>query len=93
MSGGSFNYLFLADSAKETAEKYGSLVEMSDTLELWAPGHPVTRYTRNLVLRLSADIPASVKEVWHAVEWTQSSDWTQDQLDEVLAATKEALDG
>lgn len=89
MSGGSFDYLFVADSPQEAAQKSGALREMADALETEAPGHPVTKYTRELADRQSEEIPPDVREVWHAVEWRYSGDWGQDQLDKALEATKQ----
>lgn len=84
MSGGSFDYLFLADTPAEAARKGYSLRRMAEALEQEAPDHPVTHYTKRLVEIGNDDIPQPVKDVWHAMEWNRSADWGQDQLDEAL---------
>ena len=88
MSGGSFDYLCFSDSPADAARKGNNLQRMADELETCAPGHPVTLYTKRLSEISTEFLPEPVKEVWHAVEWTCSSDWGVDQLDEVLEATK-----
>lgn len=90
MSGGSFNYLFLADTQSEALEKGYDLKEMAEELGRVAPDHPVTKYTQALAAQSRDWLPKEVKQVWHAVEWSRSCDWSEDQMQEVLDQTKES---
>lgn len=89
MSGGSYNYLFVADTPEEAMGKSEDLKNMADRLTRDYPEHPVTRFTRRLAATSVERIPREVNDVWHAVEWRDSNDWGQDQLDKVMEQTKD----
>lgn len=87
MSGGSYNYL--CDSW-DTAEALANirLADMATRLEARAPGHPVTLETRRLADLAASPLPQSALDVWRAVEWVDSCDWSDEDLQEELDATE-----
>lgn len=85
MSGGSFEYLCNSWDMGELAQKYSSLTEMHKALREYAPDHPATAETKKLVRLLNANIPAPLRDVWQAMEWWKSCDWSEDELVEALA--------
>lgn len=95
MSGGSYDYLYLADDAYELARKREALTRMSERLGglPWASAAAVeTERIAAAFRRLDSYIAASrpLMDVWHAIEWWDSYDSSEDQAREV-AAKYEAL--
>jgi hypothetical protein len=96
MSGGSYNYLYGATSLDELLAKRHVLQEMADRLagldEAEFPGATAaareTAYLLNLLRVWDNHTEARtrlVSDVWHAVEWWDSSDYGPDQVREALA--------
>lgn len=85
MSGGSYNYL-CDRYAHNIGEATGDLAEMLDRLRGLGYAPRATAATER-VRRLLADHGRvldeaidAIKDVWHAVEWRDSSDWGDDQM-------------
>jgi hypothetical protein len=82
VSGGSHNYLYSADlswnSRNDDLEAMAARLE-----ELGVPD--AAEQTRAL---LAPELPQSspLRDLWHAVEWTDSGDWGDDQLAEAVAS-------
>jgi hypothetical protein len=88
VSGGSFDYLFLANSFEDAvANKREELHAMREVLEEIAPNHPVTRLTAAADDGGRVSLPDEVERVWHAVEWWKSGDWSFEQVQTHLDAT------
>lgn len=87
MSGGSYDYLcYAAGDATDLARKREQLTWMANRLD--GMGHILAaRATRDVERFLSAAEYASeaLQDVWHAVEWADSGDWSQDQVTPVVA--------
>lgn len=87
MSGGSFNYLCNKDATDLLAERENSFAEMTVFLEENFPGTQAAKDTRALFERyrgLQAELDSeplrSLRDnVWHAVEWWKSGDYSHDQ--------------
>jgi hypothetical protein len=93
VSGGSYDYLFLADHLEELVGKRNHLEAMADLLEGVEWGGVAARHTRELVALLDSTDAAirdavtnRLGDVWHAAEWWQSSDYGEDQAREAAAA-------
>lgn len=91
MSGGSFNYL--CDVWHDgLAERRSDLQAMAETIDTYPDGAvaaaATAEFLRGLDL-LEASVQrhrdAGLNDVWRAVEWHQSSDWSVEQVAEVLA--------
>lgn len=88
MSGGSFNYLYLAAELGRLGECRGMIAEMAEALDEY--DHPragqAASDTRRILATLEqADALAKdMAEVWHAVEWHHSCDWGGDDVEEAL---------
>lgn len=86
MSGGSFNYLCDAGNLEELARKADDLTDMGRALFEYAPDHPATARTVALVKLISETrIDNSLRDVWEAMEWWKSCDWSEDDLKNALA--------
>lgn len=81
MSGGSFNYLCFVD-ADEIGQRLSALDEMAGALDGICPeAAAATREVAAHVCGAQSKIDA-LKDMWHAVEWWYSSDWSRDQVAE-----------
>lgn len=90
MSGGSFNYLCYVD-AEEIGQRLGTLDEMAAALEEICPeAAAATREIADQVRDVQPKIDA-LKDVWHAVEWWYSSDWSRDRVEDVAAKYRAAF--
>lgn len=89
MSGGSFNYLGLAVDLEDAVEKPAELRLMAEQLEVIAPGHPVTRYTRHLADSVFERLPEAVTRVWMAMEWWRSGDWSENSVRAALKVSED----
>ena len=77
MSGGSYNYLYLqGDNGVEP----WVLTAMADRLDRLGEKE-AAEITRSF-LPPSDDHP--IRQLWHAVEWRDSNDWGDDQLQEAI---------
>lgn len=92
MSGGSFNYLCHTWDLGDIVEKRGDLEEMSQALAALGYAQDAARETEELLVILRQwEVQASVRlerlrEVWKAVEWWRSCDYSEDQVREALTA-------
>lgn len=87
MSGGSYNYLCLVDSS-EIANRIHDLESMQGRLARLNPDGYAATDTQEIFAILGA-LDFAIKrlyDVWHAVEWRDSLDWSDEQMFEVLAA-------
>lgn len=84
MSGGSFNYLFTKEFP-EILNETETLIEMSN----WFTKHGYDKLaTKNILIvmdieKFKEDITAKIEalsNVWKAVEWYESGDWTMDDV-------------
>ena len=83
MSGGSYDYVCWSDIAP--AER---LVGMRNRLRGLAPDHPAVRRTERIVALIEAAgelADERTREVWRAVEWHDSADYSRDQVFEALS--------
>jgi len=92
MSGGSYNYLcYGSDDLAELLGKESDLRDMADRLAGLGYAEDAARETEELLTMLRqwktrAEVRGRrLKEVWKAVEWWDSCDWTEDQVREALA--------
>ena len=92
MSGGSFNYLCHTWGFHDLVSKQGDLEAMAQALAGLGYAKDAARETVELLLLLRQwEVQASVRverlrEVWKAMEWWQSSDYSEDDFRETLAA-------
>lgn len=92
MSGGSYNYLgsICYDDLAELLGKETDLQAMADRLAGLGYANDAARETEELLVMLRQwKIRADVRvrrllDVWHAVEWWDSCDWSEDQVREAL---------
>ena len=96
MSGGSFNYLFSADSASQLGGKEEDLERMAETLAKLGYAPDAAQETFELLLELRA-FDARLKAhhsrlwaVWRAVERWRSGDSGEDFVKEMLALYRSA---
>ncbi|MFG3173638.1 hypothetical protein ACGFZC_01040 [[Kitasatospora] papulosa] len=94
MSGGSYNYLYCHVGGLEPQR--GDIEAMRDRLAgLEAEGVPgaarAARLTRYVLIHLDlAEAKAQeLADVWHAIEWRDSSDWGDDTMRKTLAEWQE----
>ncbi len=84
MSGGSYNYLcFYTDDLHSRGPE---LDAMHQRLE--SSGYrEAARATREVIrsLEITRRMAEALADVWQAVEWADSSDWSEDQVREVIA--------
>lgn len=91
MSGGSFNYLCHAFDFEDLIAKRGSLEDMATELAGLGYAQDAARETEELLTLLRQwEVRSSVRverlrEVWKAVEWWRSCDYSEDQVHEALA--------
>ena len=91
MSGGSFNYLCRTWDLNDLIGKHGSLEAMASELAGLGYAQDAARETEELLVMLRQwEVRANVRverlrEVWKAVEWWRSSDYSEDQVHEALA--------
>lgn len=91
MSGGSFNYLCHTWDLNDLMDKRGDLEEMASELAGLGYAQDAARETEELLVMLRQwEVRASVRlerlrEVWKAVEWWRSCDYSEDQVREALA--------
>ncbi|WP_396902760.1 hypothetical protein [Mycolicibacterium sp.] len=92
MSGGHFNYLTYKDPGELVDNGY-ELERMAEVLESEFPASRAARDTRMLLEHIKTFREALYngplgdlqRNVWHAIEWWQSLDWSRDQAAEVVA--------
>lgn len=81
MSGGSFNYLY-CKSAGEIGPDDGNLLAM--IARLGDLGYAQAAHARTIEVREKLrEVDALIgdlSKVWHAVEWRDSCDWSEDQM-------------
>lgn len=91
MSGGSFNYLCHTWDLGDIVGKTGDLEAMSQALAGLGYAKDAARETEELLVILRQwEVQTSVRlerlrEVWKAMEWWQSCDYSEDQVREALA--------
>jgi hypothetical protein len=91
MSGGSFNYLCDTWDFEDLLTKQSSLEAMAQALAGLGYAKDASRETEELLLILRQwEVQASVRidrlrDVWKAMEWWRSHDWSEDQFKEALA--------
>jgi len=92
MSGGSYNYLAsMYDDLADLLGKETDLQDMADRLAGLGWAEDAARETEELLVMLRQwKIRAEVRvrrlfDVWHAVEWWDSGDWSEERVREVLA--------
>lgn len=91
MSGGSFNYLCHTWDLADINEKRGDLEAMASELAGLGYAQDAARETEELLVMLRQwEVRATVRierlrEVWKAVEWWRSCDYSEDQVREALA--------
>lgn len=92
MSGGSFNYLCDQDAADILGNRVrDDLLAMALTLQTRPDGAEVADATfavlqdaRESLLRLQPLID-QLRDVWKAVEWTESGDWGEERVSEAIS--------
>lgn len=87
MSGGSYNYLCFAD-ADDVLGKHRDLCDMANRLDGLCPEAAAeTRAIFDGPGSLYAELEARLKrltDLWKAVEWCDSGDWSQDHLGKAI---------
>jgi len=86
MSGGSFNYLYCADSLADALEQRDDVVRMADALGQagFASAEEGTRAILREIDEASrriASLMAEIRPVWKAMEMVRSCDWGANDLD------------
>jgi len=83
MSGGSYNYLCFR--VKPLEEQRDQLVAMAERLQL-SGYYQAARETRNVLLLVNAAEYAAnnLTDVWQAVEWADSGDFSEEQVREAV---------
>lgn len=93
MSGGSFDYLFIKDasdlfgsfSAREQLSRMvDELREFPDAADVAADAADALAIIDYQTVRLQAHLDR-LKDVFHAVEWWRSCDWSKEQVNEAIA--------
>jgi hypothetical protein len=85
MSGGSYDYLCFK-TAGELSPDSENLQWMIDRLDgLGATAAAARSREVPEKLREVQDLLAELSDVWHAVEWCDSNDWTEEQMRAALA--------
>ena len=91
MSGGSFNYLCHTWDLGDLVSKMGDLEAMSQAIASVGYAQDAARETEELLVILRQwEVQAGVRlerlrEVWKAMEWWRSCDYSEDQFREALA--------
>lgn len=86
MSGGSYNYLCWAADSGELSGRRDTITEMAERLE--KSGYfAAARATRNVGILLDGAQRAAqeLEDVWHAVEWADSGDSSEEQVRTAVA--------
>jgi hypothetical protein len=92
MSGGSYNYLCRALDLEDLLKQKADLESMFERLAGlgYAPEAAAETYQLLLSLRVMesrAEVHVQrLRDLWKAVEWWDSCDWSEDQVKEALAA-------
>lgn len=92
MSGGSYEYLCHTWDLDDLLAKRGELERMSARLSGLGWAEDAARETEELLVMLRQwQIRAEtritrLRDVWKAIEWWDSCDWSEDQVREALAA-------
>jgi hypothetical protein len=90
MSGGSYNYLCHVWEADEMLAKLNDLLEMSTRLAGLGYAEDAAKETEELICIINQAKVRIVtrmnrlKNVWHAVEWWDSADYSESQVKEAL---------
>lgn len=91
MSGGSFNYLCHKDASDLLRAGLSDAQEMGDALAALGYAPDAARETFAVIAEVraaEARMDALLKRlepVWHAMEWWQSCDWSEEQFKRALA--------
>lgn len=91
MSGGSYNYLFTVQDLEDLQAKRGSLEDMAERLAELGYAQDAARETEELLLLFRQwETRAQVRirrltDVWHAVEWWDSNDGSEEDVRQTLA--------
>ena len=89
MSGGSYDYLCFKDTS-DVFTRLSNLANMADRLdgvcpEAAAETRALFDGPRSLYAELETRL-ARLADLWYAVEWRDSRDWSDQQLDDAVAA-------
>lgn len=88
MSGGSFNYLYLAADLGQLGDRRGTIQEMANALtEYRHPGAAIAAADTREVLALLAqadEVARRLADVWRAVEWHHSADSGTNRVHDAL---------
>jgi hypothetical protein len=96
MSGGSYEYLFIKDSA-ELMERIDLLSRMSDRLAGLGYAEDAANETEELIVIIRQamnriDVRARrLRDVWRAIEWLDSFDSTEEYVKDELVAYRDEL--
>lgn len=99
MSGGSYNYLCWVQDLEDINSKRYALREMADRLAGLGYAQDAAAETEELLVLLQQwEIRAGVRikrlsDVWHAVEWWDSNDSTEEDVREALTKYRGDTDG
>ncbi|NEB42247.1 hypothetical protein [Streptomyces sp. SID14515] len=91
MSGGSYNYLCYSGDLEDINSRRYDLEQMAARLAGLGYAQDAARETEELLLLLRQwEVRAATRiqrltTVWKAVEWWDSSDWSEDRVREALA--------
>lgn len=84
MSGGSYGYLATKDAGELFQNLPYQLTEMRDRLAKTYPGSAAHHDTHQLIVRMEnmlhqvSETAAELEDVWHAIEWSDSGDWSEE---------------
>lgn len=99
MSGGSYNYLCDALDLSDIENKQHDLLEMSNRLaglgyakDAAAETYRVLVELRQFEVRIGVHLER-LRDVWKAVEWWDSCDWSEDQVRAALEKYRGVGDG
>jgi hypothetical protein len=91
VSGGSYNYLCWVTDLHDLTQRQSDLGDMVDRLASLGYAQDAARETEELLVMLRQwEVRAGVRldrlgDVWKAVEWLDSHDWSEDAVKEALA--------
>lgn len=91
MSGGSFNYLCYSSDLEELLRKKDDLESMFKVMAELGYAEDAAFETKTLLDSLTEwenrtkETIGKLKEVWRAIEWMRSCDYTEDEVREQLA--------
>jgi hypothetical protein len=92
MSGGSYNYLCHTYDLAGLLDRHADLEEMSERLAGLGYAQDAARETEELLVQLRqwrnrAEVRMErLRDVWKAVEWWDSNDYSEDQVQDALKA-------